>query len=30
MFKKVKLEVEGLFMVKKDLDFTLLYDDAAY
>ena len=30
MFKKVKLEVEGLFMVKKDLDFTLPYDDAAY
>ena len=30
MFKKVKLEVEGLFMVKKDLDFTMLYDDGAY
>ena len=30
MFKKVKLEVEELFMVKKGLDFKLFYDGGAY
>ena len=30
MFKKVKLEVGELFMVKKGLDFKLFYDGGAY